>query len=119
MPASIGVAGHEESALRIEFRIDGGLAAFPGLAKPVTIDCDALSASQTAHLRELVQRANFFALPTHAPPRRGADARAYTIEVDDGLQCKSVTVTEPIADTALRNLVEALRAQAIAMRRGR
>ena len=109
-----------KKAMRIGFRIEGGFAAFPGLAKPVTIDCEALSPAEHARLAELVQQANFFALPSHAPAPEGtADARAYTIEVDDGQRCKSVTVCEPIADAALRDLVDALRTQAIATRRAR
>jgi hypothetical protein len=106
--------------LRIGFRVDGGFAAFPGLAKPVTIDCGALPPAQTAHLQQLVRQANFFALPSHQPSARGArDARAYTIEIDDGRQCKSVTVGEPIADAALRDLVDALCAHAAVVRSAR
>jgi len=41
--------------MRIDFRMDGGIAAFPGLAKPVSIDCEALPPADTARLRTLVQ----------------------------------------------------------------
>lgn len=102
--------------MRIDFRVDGGLAAFPGLARTVRIDCDALPRAQAAHLRELVQRADFFGLPSRAAVPDRPDARAYTIEVDDGRQCKSVTVTEPIDDVPLRELVAELRTRARALR---
>jgi hypothetical protein len=102
--------------MRIDFRIDGGLAAFPGLATPVTIDCDALPPKETAHLRELVDRADFFALPGEPASASLPDARAYTIAVDDGRQCRTLTVTEPIANAALRDLVAELRAHARAPR---
>jgi hypothetical protein len=103
--------------LRIEFRVDGGLAAFPGLAQPVTIHCDALPPQARAHLRELVRRADFFGSPERDPQPPTPDARGYTIAIDDAGQCKTVTVHEPIADPALRDLVAELRQQARAARR--
>ena len=106
-------------AMRIAFRSEGGIAAFPGLAKPVTIRCDALPPEEGARLQSLVQRANFFALPERpAPDPNVADARSYTIEVDDGAQCRTVTIHEPIADPAVGELVAALRERVAAPRRG-
>jgi hypothetical protein len=102
--------------MRIDFRIDGGLAAFPGLAKPVTIDCESLKPAETALLRELVDRADFFSFPSKAPAPTRPDARAYTIAVDDGRQCRTVTVTEPIDNAAMRDLVAELRLHANAVR---
>jgi hypothetical protein len=102
--------------MRIEFRMDGGLAAFPGLAKPVYIACEGLPPAQAARLRALVERARFFSL-SRAPHKAGPpDARAYTIAIDDAGRCRTVTVTEPIADAALRDLVTELRAHADAQR---
>jgi hypothetical protein len=106
--------------LRIDFHVDGGLAAFPGLAKPVSIHCDALPAHDRERLRDLVRRADFFALPPQeASHAGGADTRAYTIGVDDGDRQRTVTVREPIADPALRDLVAELRDRAMAARRAR
>jgi hypothetical protein len=102
--------------MRIDFRIDGGVAAFPGLSRPVTIDCDALPAAQTAHLRGLIDRADFFTRPPTPPTTAAPDARAYTIAVDDAGLCRTLTVTEPIDNPALRDLVSALRAHAKAAR---
>jgi len=103
--------------MRIDFRIEGGLAAFPGLAKPVTIHCDALPAGENAQVRELVRRADFFALPGDDARAPVPDARAYTIAIDDGARRKTVTVHEPIANPALRDLVATLRDKAQAVRR--
>jgi hypothetical protein len=109
-----------KAPLRIDFSVDGGIAAFPGLAKPVSIHCDALPAHESARLRDLVRRADFFALPVHDTSHAGGpDARAYTIAVDDGSQCRTVTVREPIADPALRDLVAELRDKAMAARRAK
>ena len=98
--------------MRIDFQVDGGIAAFPGLAKPVTIDCEALPAAATARLRDLVREADFFALPRDLAAPAVPDARRYTIAVDDGTRCGTVTVTEPLADPALRDLVAELRVHA-------
>lgn len=104
--------------MRIDFRIDGGIAAFPGLAKPVTIDCDSLAPAEAARLRELVRRADFFERPAGSSRSNLPDARRYTIAVDDAGRCSTVTVAEPIADPALSELVAELRTHAKAARSG-
>jgi hypothetical protein len=103
--------------MRIDFRADGGLAAFPGLSAPVTIHCDALPPPENERVRELVRRAGFFALPPADRHPGVPDARSYTIAIDDGSRCRTVTVREPIADPALRELVDTLRDKARAVRR--
>src|SRR5205809_7338097 len=102
--------------MRIEFRMEGGLAAFPGLAKPVSITCEALPPAQAARLRALVARADLFSRSRRSHKAAAPDARAYTIAVDDAGKCRTVTVTEPIADDALRDLVAELRSHADAQR---
>ena len=106
----------EKPTLQIDFRVDGGLAAFPGLAKPVRIDCAALPPGEAAQLRELVRKADFFGVPPPAGTPSVPDARAYTIAIDDGLQCRTLTLAEPIADLPMRELVAALRLRANAVR---
>jgi hypothetical protein len=98
--------------MRIDFQVEGGIAAFPGLAKPVSIDCERLPPAATARLRDLMRQADFFALPRDSTAPTAPDARRYTIAVDDGTRCGTVTVTEPIADPALRDLVAELRVHA-------
>ena len=98
--------------MRIDFHVEGGLAAFPGLARPVSIDCERLPAAATERLRDLVRQADFFALPSDAQTPQAPDARRYTIAVDDGNRCSTVTVAEPIANPALRELVAELRRHA-------
>ena len=108
-----------------------GLVCMPGVATPTEafaalaagadalkmFPCEALPPADTARLRTLVQRAGIFS-KSHgkksAPP--APDARAYTIAVDDGGQCRTLTVTEPITDDALRDLIAELRAHADALR---
>ena len=105
--------------MRIDFHAEGGLAAFPGLAKPVTLQCDALPPDERAHLTDLVRRADFFALPLQDPHGGSPDTRAYTIAIDDGARCRTVKVREPIANPALRDLVDVLRQKAAAARRAK
>jgi hypothetical protein len=102
--------------MRIDFRVDGGFAALPGLSAPVSIECAALPPAREAELRDLVQRASFFTRPEAqaAPPM--PDARRFTITVDDGPRCRTMTVHEPISDPALRDLVDEVRAQARSVR---
>lgn len=103
--------------MRIDFSIDGGFAAFPGLTQPVTIECDALPAAERTALRDLVDRAGVLTRPAPVSTLvQHPDARRYTISVDDGGRCGSVTVAEPIADPALRDLVATLRTHAHAGR---
>jgi hypothetical protein len=104
--------------VRIHFSIDGGLAAFPGLAKPVTIDCDALPPAERAHLHELVDRAALFACAPHSADSALPDARRYTIAVDDGPLQRSITIAEPVESAPLRALISQLRSHARAERRG-
>lgn len=107
--------------MRIDFSVEGGVGAFPGLADPVSIRCDALPAQENAQLRDMVRRAGFFALPAQggASAPGAADTRAYTIAIDDGGKQHTVKVSEPIADPALRALVSALRERARLARRAR
>lgn len=104
--------------MKVEFSIDGGLASFPGLRAPVTIDAATLPQSQGDHLRALMTRARFFDVAPPAPV--GArDGRCYTIAVDDAGRCRTLKLFEPIANPALRELVAELAARASAQRRDR
>ncbi|HEY1327449.1 MAG TPA: protealysin inhibitor emfourin [Casimicrobiaceae bacterium] len=104
--------------MRIELRVDGGLASFPGLRRPVTIDCDRLPPARAARLRGLVERARFFSTQAPASSAAARDARTYTIEVDDGTQCRTLTLPEPIDDAPLRELVAEIRDCARSLRSG-
>jgi hypothetical protein len=94
--------------VRIAFSIDGGIASLPGLRKPVTLECDRLPAERSARLKALVDDARFFtAMPASAAP--GADRRTFTVEIEDGPRCRTLTLVEPIGDAALRALVDEIR----------
>jgi hypothetical protein len=97
--------------MKVQFQMSGGLAYFPGLAKPITID----PAQDAATLAQQVNAADFFNLPAQAntPTPRGADYQSYTITIDDGQRRHTVQVTEPITDPNLQALVEHLRLLAV------
>ncbi len=49
--------------MRIQLKIEGGLAYFPGLSKPITIDGNALPPQEADKLKQLLDAAHFFDLP--------------------------------------------------------
>ena len=98
----------------INFESGGGFAHFPGLSRPVRIDTAELAPEQADQIKGLVERARFFEQPPEvgAPPPGAADLRSYTITVQDGGRTHTVRTSDALADPALRDLVEHLRAQA-------
>jgi hypothetical protein len=98
----------------ITFESGGGFAHFPGLSRPVRIDTAELAAEQADQLEGLVERARFFDQPPEvgSPPPGAADLRSYTITVQDGDRTHTVKTSDALADPALRELLEHLRARA-------
>jgi hypothetical protein len=107
--------------MRVQFKMEGGLAHFPGLSTPVVIDSAALPQEEAQALQRLVEAARLFEQPANAgaPPRGAADYRRYTISVDDGERQHTVQVADPVADQALRELLRFLEKQARALRRNK
>lgn len=97
--------------MKIVFRVDGGFAVFPGLARPVTIDVDSLPAADAAQLRAAVDRSRFFdrAEPTAQAP--APDMRHYEVTVEDGAKSRTLTIPESTADADLKSLVALLEQQ--------
>ena len=95
--------------MKIDFSVDGGVASFPGLRRPVTLECDRLPADRRARLEALVDRARFFsaAAPSTAPA--GPDCRTYTVAIEDGTRARTLKLVEPIGDAGLRALVDEIR----------
>ena len=104
--------------MRIEFQTEGGLAYFPGLSRPVSINTDTLPQEEAADLARQVQAARFFDLPVQPrPTRRGAaDYRQYTITVEEGGRQHTVQLADPITDPALQALVQTLQSKVRAQR---
>ena len=104
----------EKVVMRIQFEMEGGLAYFPGLAKPIVIDTDQLSDQAAMEIEKIVAQANFFALSkTVGKPAPGAaDYRQYTITIQDGKKSHTVTTFDPIQDPKLQALVQYLQTKA-------
>lgn len=105
--------------MQIEFATEGGIAYFPGLSQPVTIDLDLLSDEERVQLQELLGTTNFFDLPSQmgVPGTRGADRQTYTIRIDGGETQHMVRLSEPIEDEGLQELVTLLQRKAQEIRK--
>jgi len=99
--------------MRIQLKIDGGLAYFPGLSKPITIDSNALPVQEADKLKQLLEAAHFFDLPpvVSAPAPGAADYHRYTITVDDNSKHHTVQLTDPVQEPNLQALLSYLQTQ--------
>ena len=98
-------------AVRVAYQRTGGFAAVPGLERQIVIDSDDLPAEQRARLEAAVGKAAGLVGP---PPRPEAgDRRTYTVEIEDQRGTRTVTLTDPVPDSArpLVDLMEDYRRQ--------
>jgi hypothetical protein len=97
--------------MRIELKVEGGLAYLPGMKKPITVDSDKLSKSDAAALKKLVDAAEFFDLPStiNKPAPGAADYQTYTITVESGKRQHRVQAVDPVDSTALLDLIDFVR----------
>ncbi len=96
--------------MRVRFQVSGGIAFFPGLAAPRTIDVDTLDANTRDTLIKLIHDGEFFDRPAQPPAAAGAaDHQTYQITVEDGGRQRTIRVSDPITDPTLQRLVELLR----------
>lgn len=103
--------------MRIQFKTEGGIAYFPGLSKPVTIDTNELPAKEANELEQLIEAADFFDLPADfAPPRGAADYRQYTISVTAPGRTHTTRLVDPIEDPNVQALVDYLEDKARELR---
>jgi hypothetical protein len=98
--------------MRIRFQMEGGIAYFPGLNKPIEVDSETLPAQESNALKQMLAAAHFFDLPTEVnPPPHGADQRQYTITVEDDKRIHTVRLTDPIENPNLQALVAYMQAK--------
>jgi hypothetical protein len=105
--------------MRVIFQSEGGIAHFPGLSRPVTIEGDQLPEQAAEELRQLIEAARLFDQPAQVgnAARGAADYRRYTITVEAEGRSHTVRLTDPIGDSAMQRLVRFLQEQAKAQRR--
>jgi hypothetical protein len=104
--------------MNIVLKRTGGIAYFPGLAKPVEIDTEKLSSAVASELHRVIEKLHFFDLPAKVSGQSGggaADLVTYTIEIRDGARQHTVQITDPIPAETQR-LVELLSSIAKAQR---
>jgi hypothetical protein len=107
--------------VKVQFQMEGGLAYFPGLAKPVTIDTGELPADQAQALEGQINAADFFnkSSTTDRKAGMGADMQQYTIKVTDGARQNTLKLQDPVEDPQLQTLLNNLRKTAIQVIRAR
>jgi hypothetical protein len=86
----------------------GGLAAIPGLELKVAVNTADLPKAEAQELERAVQNAAIGDLPSTAEPARGGDRRIYELTVQDGTWSRSVTLTDPIQQPAVLELIKLL-----------
>lgn len=97
--------------MRITFAMSSpGLFYAPGLAEPVVLELSALPRSEAARIEALVHDAKFLdrAAAPEALARPMPDARQFTVTVEQAGRSRTLHLTEPIADPALKALVGCL-----------
>ena len=91
-----------------------GFAYIPGLSAPATLDTATLPPGEAAVLEAAVKKADFSASAAQAAapaPGRGRLSDRHG-RVEDGGSSRSITVSDPITDEALRTLVDRVLAAA-------
>lgn len=84
--------------MRITFKTTGGVAYFPGLAAPKTIEVSTLDADRQQQIQDLLRSTRFFELPSRAAVKRGAaDYQTHTITVTEDGRQHTVEVTDPLS----------------------
>jgi hypothetical protein len=104
--------------MRITLQTEGGIAHFPGLSRPVTIETDQLPEQEAAELRKLVDAARLSDRPAQAgkPAPGAADVRQYTITVESGDRSQTLRMTDLGDDPDLKRLLRFLQDKAKALR---
>jgi hypothetical protein len=104
--------------MRVIFQTEGGIAHFPGLSRPVTIETDQLPERDATELRELMGAARLLDRPAQMGKgaRGAADYRQYTITVEAQGRRYTVRLTDPVEDPDLQRLLRFLQEQAKAQR---
>lgn len=97
--------------MQIELSIDGGFAAFPGLAKPILLDAADLSPELGDELKRLLDAALAEKRP-RASTRAAAvpDGRRYSINIHSGGTRSDIKAADPMIPPAFDALMEFIKA---------
>ncbi len=93
--------------MHIRLEMEGGIAHFPGLARPFTVDTATLPAEEAAQAVKMVTALG--GGEKGKPPAPGAaDMRAYTLTIEDGSRRWTLRFSDPLGESE-RALVSFLR----------
>lgn len=93
--------------MRIEFKREGGLAYFPGLSRPRSVESRELPPAQAEALEAQVRAARFFELPSVVGASSpGADRMRYTLSIEENGRRHTVQFLDPVEEPQLRALLE-------------
>lgn len=108
-----------EVLMRMQFKSEGGLAAFPGLSRAVTIESEQLPEQEARELERLVAATRFFDLVPEASarPAGAADMITYTVTAEDGGRRHTVHLSDLMEDADIQQLLAFLKAKAKVARR--
>src|SRR5262245_43454631 len=106
--------------MQVVFQMEGGVARFPGLARPITLSDDDLTSSEINELRDLTAAARFFQAPEADPSGpAGPDAQRYSLSIADGTHLHTVRRHDPVGPPALADLLTYVRRKAMSVLRAR
>lgn len=101
------------AAMHLTFKIEGGAAHFPGLARPVEIHTKDLLPEEAEDLERKVRNTRLLDRPAErgggGDPEPSPDARNYVLTVRHEGRQRTVMVREPVEDEALGELLAVLR----------
>lgn len=98
--------------MNITYSIEGGVAYFPGLARPKSFNTSDLPDETAQQLQNLIKSIDFFRLPAQigTPSRSSADLQKITLTVEEGKNSHTIVISEPTENTQLRELLKLVQA---------
>jgi hypothetical protein len=89
--------------MRVKLTIDGGFAHIPGLAAPIVIDSEHLSAEEAVQLQRLCDATAPAGGKASSPAV--ADGRRYRLTIETGDARRDLIAADPVDDPAIANLI--------------
>ncbi|BBQ01054.1 hypothetical protein BSFA1_61820 (plasmid) [Burkholderia sp. SFA1] len=104
-------AQNKELPMQAELFIDGGVGFFPGLARPIVLDENALSAEERDELARLVSAARAEPVaPRAAASKPVPDGRSYRIRIAFADGTKELSCADPSVPPAFAALMAFIKA---------
>ena len=97
--------------MRVELKIEGGFAHVPGLARPLSVDADALHDAAASTLRHLCETVLSDATASRTAGARAVpDGRRYRLTIIDPRGTHEIAAADPVEPPALSALIEFVQA---------